>query len=310
MPTDPAPVRDRGGATGPTIAAVEAQEPFIDGRADPRGALIEHGYAFLPDLLPRERVMALREEVLTHAADGGWLAAGTEPAQALAGTEVPRIRETDVFRRVLCAQRFHELGGDPAITAQVASILDAPAFCLPRKILRAAWPRAANGPTAPHQDLPQVGGSPDMITAWIPLGDYVAGDGRLMILAGSHRAGLLRASRPWEIDTDELDLPWHGSDFRAGDVLLFHALSVHAAEPNTSTRLRVSMDTRFQPIDDPVAPESLIADLSDLRWEDVYDGWTSTADRWYWHDLALDVRHRPVTRRGLQARARSRLLGS
>src|SRR5947199_356238 len=35
---------------------------------------------------------------------------------------------------------------------------------------------------------------------------------------------------------------WVGGDFQAGDVLIFHSLTVHKALPNLTDRLRMSMD--------------------------------------------------------------------
>ena len=41
------------------------------------------------------------------------------------------------------------------------------------------------------------------------------------------------------------------SDYQPGDVLIFHNLTLHWALPNTSDRIRLSIDTRAQPANTP-----------------------------------------------------------
>jgi ectoine hydroxylase-related dioxygenase (phytanoyl-CoA dioxygenase family) len=51
------------------------------------------------------------------------------------------------------------------------------------------------------------------------------------------------------------DATWAASDLEAGDVVLFSALTVHCALDNTTAdRLRVSVDYRYRPRSEPVAP--------------------------------------------------------
>jgi hypothetical protein len=72
------------------------------------------------------------------------------------------------------------------------------------------------------------------------------------VLPGSHlgpplAAKLLRADEPG----------WATTDYRPGDVLLFHCLTSHAALPNHADRLRLSTDLRWQSADQP-APAELV----------------------------------------------------
>jgi len=93
----------------------------------------------------------------------------------------------------------------------------------------------------------------DMLTTWLPLMDIPAQLGGLAVLPGSHlgpplRPRLLRADEPG----------WATTDYRPGDVLVFHCLTSHAALPNHADRLRISADFRWQAADQPAPAEMVL----------------------------------------------------
>jgi hypothetical protein len=74
---------------------------------------------------------------------------------------------------------------------------------------------------------------------------------------------------------------------RAGDVLVFHSLTVHKGIENRSARLRMSIDCRYQRVGDPFNPDNATPDGQPLGWEEVYAGWRSDALQYYWRRLPL-----------------------
>ena len=59
---------------------------------------------------------------------------------------------------------------------------------------------------------------------------------------------------------------------------VFHSLMVHKGVANRSNRLRLSMDARFQRVDQPIAPGSLEPHGREVRnWEQVYADWPPEA---------------------------------
>jgi ectoine hydroxylase-related dioxygenase (phytanoyl-CoA dioxygenase family) len=98
----------------------------------------------------------------------------------------------------------------------------------------------------------------------------------------------------------------------AGDVLLFHSLTVHAASPNLSRQLRISLDCRFQDYARTLHPANLaFGGESGKSWEKTYAGWRSQDLRYYWKALPLalepsrtELEHLALTADSPGARAR------
>jgi ectoine hydroxylase-related dioxygenase (phytanoyl-CoA dioxygenase family) len=90
------------------------------------------------------------------------------------------------------------------------------------------------------------------------------------------------------IDTSELGLPWHTDDMAAGDALIFHSHTVHRALPNiTESRLRFSVDYRYQGVSQPIVEDGLLPHYNRLSWDQIYAGWTNKKGQYYWQNLNL-----------------------
>jgi hypothetical protein len=75
---------------------------------------------------------------------------------------------------------------------------------------------------------------------------------------------------------------------RAGDVLIFHSLTVHEALPNLSDQLRISLDCRFQNYRRAVNPGVLVFAGSGKRsWESIYAPWQWDDLKYYWKRFPL-----------------------
>jgi hypothetical protein len=74
-------------------------------------------------------------------------------------------------------------------------------------------------------------------------------------------------------------------------VLIFHSLTVHAAAPNISERMRISLDCRFQDARRVLNPSNLVfAGESGKSWEKTYTNWRSDDLKFYWKTLPLTLR--------------------
>jgi hypothetical protein len=84
---------------------------------------------------------------------------------------------------------------------------------------------------------------------------------------------------------DPLEGHWRGGDFNAGDVLLFHGMTVHRGTPNLSNSIRLSMDARYQRARDPIVEEALMPVGDIWTWDQIYGDWKSDELKYYWRAL-------------------------
>lgn len=300
-----------------------------DARAAPeelRRRLDEDGYLFFRGLQDRERLRALRREMLAVLQKGGWLAPGTDPMDGIADLEARctegDIEYTEVYHEVYKLEAFHRAAHAPEVVRMMGSILGKPAMPLPQKVARLWFPQYLEHTTPAHQDFVHFQGDFQTLTCWAPVGDCPRELGGLAVLAGSHHAGrvldhhfsLGAGALDVELGSAERQREWHSTDYALGDTLIFPALTIHKALPNrTEDRLRISLDNRSQAIGDPIAEHMLLPHLNifnQLTWDEVYRDWASRDLQYYWNGLEFPVVPRDLSymERGFDeavARARS-----
>ena len=250
-----------------------------------RERMREDGYLYLPGYFQREAVLAARRGLTDALAEEGILdpdfpsleavpAAQRRPGKRGIGDNLARtvapLKQLLYTGRMLEFYR-HFLGGD---------VLH----------FKYTWLRVRRpGPAAaPHYDIVFMGrGTPNVYTAWTPLGDIPVQMGGLMILEGSHRLEHLRSTygqrdvdtycanranaEPWASNQkrwsghlsknavrlrNTLGGRWLTTDFQMGDLLTFSMFTLHASLDNQTDRLRISTDTRYQ----------LASEPADERW--------------------------------------------
>lgn len=264
--------------------------PLLGDPAALRERLDDQSHLFFRGLLDPDLVRDVRRQVVEVLDGLGWLAAGHDVMEARPGPGAtgegasPSPEFFEAYTAVQSLQAFHELAHDPAIVGAVGGLVGDDVLVHPRKIFRVSPADDPRFVTPPHQDFRLIQGTVDVFTAWLPLGDCPDELGGLAVLAGSHRRGLeqvrlVQATGGVCVDVDADDPAWTTTSFRAGDLLLFHSLTVHRAKPNRSDRLRLSADYRYQAASQPVVKESLAPHYHPIvPGHDVLtEGWTSTA---------------------------------
>ena len=263
-----------------------------------RARALDEGYLFLPRLLPKARIMLLRRDICAILDQVGWLDAGTAPLDAIS-TQEARIIGTPEFNPIYDAiqrlESFHTMAHHPALLQVAAALLGERAMPQPSIIARAMFPDKLDYTTPPHQDFVLVQGTPDVWTAWIPLGPCPVDLGGLAVLRGSHRHGILpvhpeKGAGGSSVDDAWLDGDWVSSPFAFGDTLLFHSKTVHRGLPNLSgNHIRLSVDYRYQKTTDKIMVKNLGVHQGRLTWEQVYAGWQSEEFQYYWHGYRREV---------------------
>lgn len=248
-----------------------------------RNRFADDGYLFLSGALDRERVDEARLRLLEQLHDLGLLQPDTPISDGIARTPwQPQschklIHGNDPLQRLLYSGRMLELHET--------------VFGGPIRHFDFTWIRAI-GPgrgTAPHADAVYMNrGSQRLVTTWTPLMEIPLDVGGLIVMPGSHRIARLRKYFAADVDTycenrlprkaqdvhnwigpmgdgklsenplllqKALGLPWLTAEtYRPGDVLIFSLQTLHASLDNTSDRVRLSTDTRYQPADEPADP--------------------------------------------------------
>ncbi len=253
------------------------------------------GYLYLPGLLPPDVIAGVQREVAAIARDAGWLRRDTPLAEAVADPRGfcvdPEPRYLEVLRRINRLESYHALKHHPRLLGLFERLLGAPVFPHPRVLMRNIFPDRPEYTTKAHQDYPNVQGTTEVYTAWMPLIDCPPEVGGLQVARGSHILGVLdfgigNGAGGIEI-LDPLHGRWTGGPVRVGDVLVFHSLTAHKGIENRSARLRMSIDCRYQRVRDPFNPDNANPDGQPLSWEEVYADWRSDALQYYWTRLPL-----------------------
>jgi ectoine hydroxylase-related dioxygenase (phytanoyl-CoA dioxygenase family) len=258
----------------------------------------EEGYLFFKKLLPAEEVLAVRQDILAVVDAYGWRQPGQDANGSLIDLErlnqVPdEEMRTDIgvsraaYHDVQKLESFHRLPHHPRLIALYRGLFNQEVFVHPRHIARMITGHRAMAPTPQHQDFPLVQGSPQTWTCWFPLGDCPRAMGGLTVLRRSHLEGYIPIQPASGAGGIAVQLCpgveiWVEDDYEVGDVLTFPCFTVHKALPSLHKDLiRLSIDARYQAVDEPIEAKSLLPHCK-LSWEEVYAGWKDENLKYYW----------------------------
>ena len=260
--------------------------------------LARDGYLFLRGLLPRKTVLEVHRRLLEKAAAGGWL----DPAHPVddgvadptAACKDPEERYMKVFRGIWADEALHRLRTHPNALALFERIFGEKALAhpmfvqaqhlSPQRQLRFHH-RRPSGPS-PHRWRNQLR---DVGYRWaIARGRR----GALAVAAGSHRAGVLGhqgRGRRRRHGHQRADPRRMGHRFLRGRAMRSSSRTPPCTVrlPNRSAARSASPST---PATSPRAsrsPRSTCSPYSGCgSWEEVYAGWFSEDDKYYWRALS------------------------
>jgi hypothetical protein len=257
------------------------------------------GYVLIRDLIPQTDVRRVLDDVTTILSYAGWLLPGHDRIERIAnktaacGDPDPHFKKA--YREVFNLESFHALPHHPSLRLVMKMLVGEQVLVHPKPIGRLIFPNCDNLTVRAHQDYRFMSGDTECFTVWIPLHDCPPDLGPLQILEGSHRFGVVSHEdenlHVPEIPTGALtEGDWVSGPIHAGDCLIFHSLTVHAASGNHSQRLRISMDCRFQSYERAIHPANLaFSGESGKSWEATYAGWRSNDLKYYWEKMPLNL---------------------
>lgn len=241
----------------------------------------EHGYLWLKGLLDRDEVLDFRRRYFTALADSGLIKPGTDPVDGIAGDGPARKGRTGVGDIVRWAA-YESFCLSRPIWQFYEAFLDGPVYLHKRKMIRHTRPGDTTA-TGAHYDLIYLrGGTDQLCTSWIPIGDTPVEMGGLIYLEGSDAFGrqkeaeftILNAELPPEERisaynkhmaagwltkdlvtlADQTDQRWLIASYEAGDMVVHSPYMIHAATMNVDPngRMRLSTDIRYQRVTDAI----------------------------------------------------------
>lgn len=255
-----------------------------------------YGYVYIRDLMPKEDLERLLSDMLGIAAEEGWMLEGTAPSDRIANPAMacfdPDPKYKPAANRAFCLERLHALAHHPALTDAMRRLVGPHLLVHPKPFARTVFPNCEGAVFHAHQDHSGIQGSADSYTAWMPMHDCLEGQGTLEIKEMSHLFGLQQTggyiSREAAQGGD-----WVGGRINAGDVVIFHSLTIHSSTLSTSNQLRCSMDCRFQSYDEPISPFEIVFPnqaKGGRTWETTYADWKHDDLKYYWRDLPLRIK--------------------
>ena len=280
-----------------TTDFVPANEALGD-RVELRRRAAKDGFLFFRGWLDVGSIRNLRAQVAQICERHGWIKAGSNPSDCIAEpSKACAEPEPDfyvIYRDIYKLELFHRLAHSPEIMDVMRGLVGDPVLVHPTNIARVVFPTESVAATPSHQDFIHIQGAPETFTCWIPLGDCPRELGGLVALRGSHRAGIYdhhvtRGAGFLGVPDDELTSDWSSVEYEIGDALVFHSHAVHRALPNTTDRLRLSVDYRYQGAREPIVGAFLDPHVANMSWEEVYAGWESSDIQYYWRDFDLET---------------------
>ncbi|MGL5809850.1 MAG: phytanoyl-CoA dioxygenase family protein [Nocardioides sp.] len=264
----------------PVSGALIPTEASLDAEAL-RAELVKQGYLYFPGLLA-DRVGDAARDIADVLMNCGVAA----DVQLIATAECPDHFDRTCIERIYPGlqrqESCHALGSDHRLVGIASMILGHEVFNHPSRVIRLGFPnKDAAFSTKPHQDYSINSSEPDVLTTWISLNGAHEHMRGLQLVPGSHLAG------PRQVDPEaggrralyllNDGLEWATAGYEPGDVVLFHAWTVHCGGGNTSNRIRVSLDFRYQSTSAPI-PEFLVQPHGYPRtpgWPELTRGWKS-----------------------------------
>lgn len=256
-----------------------------------------HGYVMIRGLLSAEDLTPLLRDITGALGDAGWLNSDSRPMERIANVAVACADGDPAYKgmrdQIFSLHSFHALPHHTLLQGAMKLLVGEHILIHPKPEVRLIFPNFEPCIVHAHQDHTSVAGDEESFTAWMPLHDCPLVQGPLRVLDGSHRFGLqpTTGQTGYISPGTERGGDWTGGDINAGDVLLFHSLTVHEALPNLSSRFRISLDCRFQSYERAINPGALVFTGSGKRsWESIYAKWVSDELKYYWTKLPLRLK--------------------
>lgn len=215
----------------------------------------EDGYLFFRQVLDVAKILEVKCDFVRVLQEQGIVTPETsEPIWTGAGFDA--IDDNALYG----LNSYVELIESKGMRQLMERVCGGPIFLFKGTNIRYSLPRDPLHATPPHQDHFFIRANSEFRTVWVPLMEIGRDVGGLALAARSHKRGLrvhreqenvysyqMKGRRQSGVALEHIGEPWLTTDYRPGDLLVFHSLMLHWALPNCSDRVRLSLDARCQP---------------------------------------------------------------
>ncbi len=220
------------------------------------------GYLLIRSLHSKETVLLARRQILEKLAEKEMLAPNTPLMDGTFNPNYPKPTSTGSMGNIALTQlpEFRAVVEGAPIMNFFKHFLGGEARTFNFKWLRTAGP----GSGSPiHYDIVFMGrGTQELYSCWTPFGDVSLDMGPIVFCIGSNRFDKVRqtygqsdvdhdliqghfSDKPLEV-VEKFGGHWATTTFSAGDVIIFSMFLMHASLVNTSDKIRITADTRYQ----------------------------------------------------------------
>jgi hypothetical protein len=266
-------------------ATLKESQQLLSKKTKLRELFSEDGYLFLRAVLDKNAVRQVEEDVIRISKRHGFVekTATSEPIWSRRPINETDLSLDGAFAKSLgTIKSLRELARTEELVGILRNVLGCDVFpwrnnqdqvrvIPPGDFMRNLGHVRLPGATPAHQDFYSFR-SMDFCTVWIPLAEIDDKVGGLALRQGSHQNGLhehwwrgnlqlgvadtISEAKAWHDEggvvlggtasSDHAVHVWLRSDYHLGDVLIFHPMMLHRGLTNTSDRVRLSVDFRFQ----------------------------------------------------------------
>lgn len=216
----------------------------------------EDGYLYFRDVLDRDKLQEVRHDIISVLHDYGVIPKNETDVPTWTGKEVPDFLE--IHTKIHALKSYDEMRTNPALVKIMEQLFGAPVYSWMNVDVRTQTPRMVPI-TSIHQDYQVFYRAARFAISWIPLMDIEQNVGGVDIALESHRT-VTETDYGWSKDryytgnagavlpalAEEQCGSFARTTYNAGDLLVIHDKVAHRSLPNTSKKLRLSMDVRFQ----------------------------------------------------------------
>jgi Phytanoyl-CoA dioxygenase (PhyH) len=202
-----------------------------------------------------------------------------------------------IYREIVKLPELHDVPHLGAVKSLGRQLFGSDVFVHPIVFPRIVFPTPPEfhwTTVTAHQDYPHIGGDQSFVTVWTPLDECPLETGPLSVQCASHLDGVLPSRVALQGGAEASfrpDLKWETYPMSMGDALVFKSHTVHASTRNKSSKVRLSIDFRMQPLGSPVA-ESVLPSrtyLFDVSIAEIYRRLKDRSKMFYWNRLPMPV---------------------